>query len=58
MFKLMCRDLETKEVRAFSLEKYKTPEEAAAALADAREWNDRFLECSCIWAESEDMTLS
>ena len=38
MFKLMCRDLETKEVRPFSLEEYKI-EDVAAALADAREWN-------------------
>lgn len=58
MFKLMCRDLQTKEVRPFSLEEYATAEKAAAALEDAREWNDRFLECSFIWAESEEMTIS
>lgn len=54
----MCRDLETKEVRRFSSEEYATVEEAAAALAEARDWNDRFLECSFIWVESEDMTLA
>lgn len=58
MFKLMCRDLETKEVRRFSSEEYAKVEEAAAALADARELNDQFLECSFIWAESEDMTIA
>ena len=58
MFKLMCRDLETNEVRPFSLEEYATAEKAAAALADARDWNDRCQECSSIWAESEDMTLA
>lgn len=58
MFKLMCRDLETNEVRPFSLEEYATAEDAAAALSDAQDWNDRFLECSAIWAESEDMTLA
>ena len=54
MFKLMCRDLETNEVMSFSSDKYATVEEAAAALADARDWNDRFQECSSIWAESEE----